>query len=150
MELDPSEAYELRRNWRKNWLTCLFEFSCRELQQHSWLTGSGEWVSSYVECMCTYFDDLAINDGYESVLAEGLLTRKEASLVRHFHAKADAYEEPEGDQYDEEAILADPAWQEVVAAAQAAWSSLKAVLSDPEELALVSALEAGTWKARQS
>ena len=55
-------------------------------------------MSSYDEWTCTYFDGLAINDGYESVLAEGLLTRKEASLVRHFHAKADAYQKPEGDE----------------------------------------------------
>ena len=99
--------------------------------------------------MCTYFDDLNLGAGYESALAEGLVTREEASLVRPFHAKADAYK-PQGDEYDHEAILADPAWQEVVASAQAAWSSLTSALSDPEELALVTALEARTWQSPQS
>ena len=146
MERDPSQAHELRRNWRKNWLTDLFEFSSRELQQQSWIAGSGDWVSSYVECMCSYFNDRNLSGGYEWALAEGLVTQEEASLVRHFHATADAYK-PKGDQYDHEAILADPAWQEVIAAAQAAWSSLKSVLSDPEELALVSALDTRTWQA---
>ena len=54
MERDPSEAHELRRCWRKNWLRDLFEFSSRELQQQSWITGSRRMgVRSYDECMCT-------------------------------------------------------------------------------------------------
>ena len=56
-----SRDRELRRAWRRNWLTSLFEFCTPDLQRQSWISGTGEWVSSYVECMCGYFDDLALD-----------------------------------------------------------------------------------------
>jgi hypothetical protein len=96
--------------------------------------------------MCTYFNDRGISDGYERRIQEGLLTAEEAALLQEFHQKAKQYEPPAGD-YDHEAILADPEWDIVVAAAQHAWCSIVATISDPEERTLIASLESETWKA---
>jgi hypothetical protein len=96
--------------------------------------------------MCGYFDDLALEDGYDRRVAEGLLSEEETAVVAEFHAAARAYQPPRGDS-DHEAILADPAWVSVVASAQRAWAALKPQLSDPEDLELVASLEAQSWRA---
>lgn len=141
-----SSEQDLRRAWRKSWLISLFEFRTPPLQRQSWITGTGEWVSSYVECMCGYFDDLGLEEGYERLVAQGLLSQEEASLIEEFHAMAGAYEPPSG-RDDHDAILADPAWNLVVAAAQRAWAALTPRLSDRDEVQLVASLEAESWRA---
>ena len=141
-----SRDRELRRAWRRNWLTSLFEFCTPDLQRQSWISGTGEWVSSYVECMCGYFDDLALEEGYQRRVAEGLLSEEEAAMVAEFHSQARAYEPPRGGSHHD-AILADPAWASVVASAQRAWALLKPQLSDPEDVELVASLEARSWRA---
>ncbi len=53
--------------------------------------------------------------------------------MAEFHALAEAYESPAGDDWDSEAVLADPRWQEVVRQAQRAQARLLPLLSDPAE-----------------
>jgi hypothetical protein len=147
MQRTTSQNPELRRNWRKRWLKKLYEFSSPDLQLQAWITGSGWWRSSFVECRCGYFDDLALGHGYGDAVEEGLVSLAEVALVLEFHAKADSYQPPAGDEHDHRAILDDPAWQVVVAAAQAAWTALTSTISDPGEAALVASLESRSWRA---
>jgi hypothetical protein len=126
----------------------LFEFSSRDLQLESWIHGSAGWVSSYVECMCGYFDDLGFDErGYAPWVERGFLSAEEAALVQDFHAKADAYEEPWSARYEggHRYVLEDPAWQGVVDAARLAWVALSDRITDPEERAQIAALDAGCW-----
>lgn len=78
-----------------------------------------------------YFDDVVL-DGYEARIAEGLISRKEADAVATFHNIFDCYPVPSG-PIKHDGILADPAWAEVVAAANHARSNLLALIDDPEE-----------------
>lgn len=92
---------------------------------------------SFVELRCSYFDDLGLSDGgYGWALAEGLVSADESAAVENFHHIAGIYESP-ADDYDHHAILADPTWAEVVAAARQAQAALLGLIDDPRERLLL-------------
>ena len=131
---------ELRRNWRMNWLRSIQEFADLDTQRRLWLDPDvPNRHYTFVEYMCSYFDDLAVfddasvsGDAYAVARAQALVSAEEAAAVEPFHATLDAYEAPAG-AYDHEAMLADPKWRSVVAAAKAAQSALMPLNHDPEE-----------------
>ena len=131
---------ELRRNWRRNWLGSIQEFADLNTQRRLWLDPNASNPHySFVEYMVCYFEGLAVFDGptvpgdsYAVAREQGLVTADEAAAVEP-HAKLDAYEAPGKDDYDHQAILADPKWVEVVAAAKSAQSALLPLIDDPEE-----------------
>lgn len=151
-----TENEELRPNWRRNWLGSIQEFADLDNQRRLWLDPN---VSNphftFVEYICCYFDGLAVFDGpvalggsYAVAREKGLVTAEEAATVEPFHAILDAYETPGKDDFDHQAILADPKWRETVAAAKSAQSALLPLIHDPVErraLTLISiyAVQAG-------
>ena len=132
------EEKDQRRHWRLLWLSSLQAFSDNETQKSRWLdTAERNPHFSFVECMCSYFDDayLGDEDAYEKRLARGHLSTNEAVVVADFHALAQRYESPDGDDYDAEAVLGDPNWKKVVEAAQHARQRLLPLLTDSTEIA---------------
>jgi len=129
---------ELRANWRSNWLSSIQELANLEMQRATWLNPhSGNPHYSFVEFIEVYFDDLALGDadgGYAARVAEGLLSGDEAAAASRLHTLLDLYESPT-DDYDHRVILEDPAWHNVVGAAQEAQASLSAMIIQPEERA---------------
>jgi hypothetical protein len=132
------ESGDLRRNWRTNWLSSVQEFADDESQRRLWLdTTNTNPHFSFVEYLSSYFDDLDLSDvGYECALKQGLLSEAEVAAVSSFHKTAGAYNSPAND-YDHEAILADPKWAEVVAAAKRAQAELLDLIDDPHERQLL-------------
>lgn len=128
-----------RRNLRQTWIQLLYEFASPTMQ--SWWRGGGppDVCVSYTELMCGYFDDLDLADGLEAAVRAGWMSSAEAAATLELHRRAEAYREP---SRDPEAILADPRWADVVAAAQRAWSGLHARSEDPETQAVMRELEA--------
>ncbi|QIG81163.1 hypothetical protein [Stakelama tenebrarum] len=128
---------EIRRFWRLSWLSALQAFADRDTQQRRWLDPKERNPSySFVECMADYFDGAAYlgqEDAYRKRLEWGHLSKAEAHTVAGFHALADAYQAP-CDEWDAATILADPAWQEVVASAEWAQQKLLPLLSGPDEI----------------
>jgi hypothetical protein len=124
---------ERRRNWRTNWLSSIQEFADEEVQRRMWLDTTNinpHW--SYVEFFCCYFDDLGLSDGYGWAIQEAFVTNEEVTAVAGFHRVANAYSSPT-DNYDHKAILCDPKWAEVVAAAKQAQGRLLGLIEDPHE-----------------
>lgn len=72
-------------------------------------------------------------DAIQRRVGRGHLTREEAAAVERFRGLAEAYESPNGDDYDDAAILADPRWHAVVHAAQKAKQRLLPLLKEPAE-----------------
>ena len=131
---------ELRRNWRRNWLRSIHEFADLDTQRRLWLHPTARNPHyTFLEYICSYFDDLAVfddsvsGDAYATAREQGLVSAEEVAAVEAFHAILDAYEAPGKDDYDHEAILKDPKWGEVVAAARSAQSALLPLIHDPEE-----------------
>jgi hypothetical protein len=125
---------EFRRRWRLNWLWCLNEFSDIDLQRRMWLDPANRnphW--SYVEIMCSYFDDVIGERTYAALVAEGLISAEEATVVSVLHTLLDSHEAPGGDDWNAVRLLADPAWQAIVTEAKKANRRLAEYLVDPAE-----------------
>ncbi len=135
-----TEKEEFRPNWRRNWLGSIQEFADLDTQRRLWLDPElSNPHYTFVEYICCYFglgvfdDPAALGDAYSVAREDGLVTAEEAAAVEPFHAILDLYEAPGKDDYDHQAILADPKWGEVVAAAKSAQSALLPLIHDPEE-----------------
>jgi nucleotide-binding universal stress UspA family protein len=105
-----------------------------DLQRRRWLDPENRdphW--SYVEFMCSYFNDVLYDQDYDWAISEGLVTEDEAQAVATLHRLLDQHEAPQGDDCDNEKVLNDPAWHEIVKSAKRAQASLLAVLSNPDE-----------------
>src|SRR5690349_18482030 len=111
---------ELRRNWRNRWLSSIQEFADSDTQRRLWLDPTNTNPHySFGEYYCCYFDDLNLSEGYGWAVDEGLIDRDEVQAVMEFHRVARAYHQP-GTPRDNEAVLADPQWEDVVNAAKQA------------------------------
>ena len=138
---DKTDWVLLRQNWRSQWLASIQQFADIETQRKKWLDPANtnpHW--SFIEYMCCYFDDIGLHDGglgYEGWAREGLATRDEIEAVLPFHTLADAYRAPNGDDYDDKAVLEDPQWANVVRAATMAQQRLAQLPTDPAELKLL-------------
>ncbi len=130
--------HELIKTWRKNWLlSILYVASIKDQSQH-WINpeqNNPYW--SFVELMCTYFDDLSLNDGYESFVNQGFVTPEEVALVSDWHGKLDGYDPPNNDEYNHFAILNDPEWISICREARHVCKKLLSVLSNPDERELL-------------
>ena len=129
---------ELQGNWRTRWLSSIEEFANLDDQKRLWLDPVGTNPHySFREYFNCYFDDLDLNEGYDSAMREGFVSTEEATAVAEFHELADKYQEPRGDVYDHAAILNDPNWIEVVEAAKRAQVALSKIIDDPFERRLL-------------
>jgi hypothetical protein len=125
---------EFRQRWRLNWLWCLNEFADIDLQRRMWLDPTNRnphW--SYVEIMCSYFNDVLCERSYVDLVSEGLVSAEEANIVGALHALLDRHEAPDGDDCDAARVLADPAWQAVTTEAKTTKRRLAEYLVDPAE-----------------
>jgi hypothetical protein len=131
------EKADMRRLWREGWLGCIEEFGDYEMQRATWLNRAHRNPHySFVEYMCCYFDDHLSHGpaySYAPKITAGLVSAEEVEAVAEFHALAEAYKPPT-DDYDHDAILADPKWRDVVAAARTARDRLLPLLSDEGEI----------------
>lgn len=144
MQDDISDV-ELKQRWRLYWIHCLFEFSNEKLQYMSWVEGADanwplgeDWPSSFDECISAYFDNLALDDGYEKAVKQGNVSQAEADKAEAFNKLAYAYLEPSEDPKE---ILEDEAWLEVVTLAQEFWNYLKQTVRSQREMDLIVKLE---------
>ena len=96
------------------------------------------WVSSFVELFCGYFDDLGLDNGFDPLIRDGVISQEEVDLSSAFHHLVDKYED--GEMSTEE-ILADPSWHTVVAEAGSLWNDLSQLSLDPVDRALMESLE---------
>ena len=119
--------------WRNRWLSCINELTSLELQRESWLDKSNtnpHW--SFVEFMCSYFDDLGIDNNYEYKLKEDWISKSEFEIIKPWHIFLDKYNSPTNDDYDIEAILKDKEWQLIVEEGQKAKIELSKSLNEEE------------------
>ena len=119
--------------WRERWLSCINELTSLDLQKKSWLDKTNtnpHW--SFVEFMNCYFDDLAIDDNYKYQLDKGWVTKKEYEIIKSWHIALDKYNSPKNDNYDNEAILNDPKWMEILQIGLAIKNELTKTLNETE------------------
>ncbi|WP_224996950.1 hypothetical protein, partial [Cesiribacter sp. SM1] len=141
---NPSPA-ELKERWRWRWIGSLFEFSHLEYQWGLWIEQRyPNVVGWFNEDMHQYFDDLNLDDHYESQIKNGIISVDEFEAIKEFHFAFDQYLDSERmknpDIRDEE-ILNDEEWQAVVSKGLASWNRLKNIITDKSELEHMVGLE---------
>ncbi len=127
-----------KKLWRERWLCCINELTSLDLQKNSWLDRTHtnpHW--SFVEFMCSYFDDLGIDDNYKYPIDSGWLTDQELEIIKEWHEAMDKYSSPKNDNYDHEAILTDPRWLDIVKCGQLMKSKLASKLNETEKKILI-------------
>ena len=132
--MEEVDRLELRHLWRLSWLDSIEEFSNAEAQAARWGVDPSPHYS-YIEYCCCYFDDLALNDkadGYVEALQTGLVSNAEVEAVDLFHQSLCQYQPPTT-IWDNDGILADPDWQNVIAKAAQAKVALLAIITDDIE-----------------
>ncbi|MDA3076832.1 hypothetical protein OFO12_05540 [Campylobacter sp. JMF_04 NA10] len=119
-------------NIEKNFLPWIYywikEISDIKQQKMHWLNENNidNGVSSYIEIMCSLFDDLKFDDFVENTAPALGFSVKLISLLRDFRDGLKNYIAE--DDNDDEAIIKDPNWQIVVKKAQnviVAWDEYK-------------------------
>jgi hypothetical protein len=115
----PSLSSQHIGRLRLLWLDSIAEVGNLELQRVAWLNSQNRnphW--SFIELVESYLEQFELRDGYGCAVASGIVSVKEAALASEFHDLLVAYEPPKGDEYDHAAILGDPQWHAMCAAAQ--------------------------------
>lgn len=126
-----------KNEWRKRWLSSINELTSFDLQKKSWIDkthSNPHW--SFVEFMCSYFDDLAIDNNYKYQLDKGWVTKKEYELIEDWHIALDKYKSPKNDNYDNEAILSDPNWLNILEIGIKSREELAKTLNESERVYL--------------
>jgi hypothetical protein len=101
--------------WRNSWLKSINELTSFNLQKESWLNClSKNQHYSFIEFMSCYFDDLLIDDNYKIILEKGWISDKEYEIIKTWHSELDKYEPPKNDDFDNDSIINDPKWQEII------------------------------------
>jgi len=127
-----------RNIWRESWLRCINELTTLDLQNKSWLDKTNtnpHW--SFVEFICSYFDDLGIENNYKYPLEKGWLTEYEFEIINNWHELLDKYESPCNNDYDHLAILNDSSWLDILRTGLAMKSKLEAILDENEREILI-------------
>ncbi|HSC53163.1 MAG TPA: hypothetical protein VLC98_06085 [Phnomibacter sp.] len=120
--------------WRERWLGCINELTSLDLQKKSWLDKTHtnrHW--SFVELICSYFDDLGINDNYKNPLDKGWVTGHEFEIIKDWHEALDKYDSPKNDDYDHAAILNDHKWLDILQSGLTMKSKLALTLNETEK-----------------
>ena len=133
--------------WRNNWLYSINELTSLELQRKSWLDKSNtnpHWT--FVEFMCSYFDDLGIDNNYEYQLNEGWISQNEFEIVKPWHELLDKYNSQTNDDYDFKAILKDKNWQLIIEKGKETKSALSKISSKKENQILIEEIDYTKYK----
>ncbi len=115
------------RSW---WFCLVSEISDIDLQRRTWLDRTNRnphW--SYVEFVSSFPDHAQILHARQ----QGRLTAGEFEILDELCRVVDAYSPPGNDDYDNAAVLDDPAWHSVAKAADRAKQRLLSIATDQHE-----------------
>ncbi len=121
-----SVAEQLRRMW----FCSVNEISDIGLQRRTWLDATNRnphW--SYIEFIESYPKD----DQLQHAVKQGWLSAEEFGILSELRRILVAHSPPRGDDYDNAAVLEDPAWHSVVETAERAKQQLLSITTDQIE-----------------
>lgn len=138
MNAEDTTSAEYHRDWRGKWLVALHQFADYDLHRKMWLDPTKtnpHW--SYVEFMSKYFSNILLQDDYGWAFREKMITLEEADAVQSLHELLLVHQSPGGDDWNNQAILEDPAWRAITREAATVQAKLATLLTHPEERRLL-------------
>tara|TARA_B110000967_G_scaffold76698_1_gene79310 strand:+ start:504 stop:794 length:291 start_codon:yes stop_codon:yes gene_type:complete len=64
--------------------------------------------------MCSYFDDLGIDNNYEYQLKKEWISKKEFETIKQWHELLDKYNSPKNNDYNHTSIIEDNTWELII------------------------------------
>ena len=118
---------EIKRNIRDRWLSSLFEIAHSEFQNRLWINANYKnSVGDYNECVCGYFDDLDLENGYSDFITNRIISEPEYKIVKELHFEFSKYtERTEKRNLSDKNILKDVKWINVTNIGLKTWTELK-------------------------
>ena len=118
---------EVRRNIRDRWISSLFEIAHSEFQNRLWINADYKnSAGDYNECICGYFDDLDLENGYSDFIKNGIISKPEYKIVKELHFEFRKYiERSEKRNLSDKNILKDVKWINVTNIGLKTWTELK-------------------------
>jgi len=127
-----------KETWRRNWILIIKDLTNLEYQKRTWLDSKNtNPYYSFIEFMCSYFDDLDLSDGYEKHIESELITKTEYEIISDWHKLLSEYESPNSDDYDNRAVLNDKNWLKIIDLGKKSLKSLKPNLDKFEQSLLI-------------
>ena len=127
-----------KETWRRNWILMIKDLTNLKYQKKTWLDPNNtNPYYSFIEFMCSYFDDLNISDGYEKLINSGLVTQTEFESIAEWNNSLSEYDSPNNDDYNNKAVLNDPKWLEIIEIGIKSIENLKPKLSKSERSLLI-------------
>ena len=123
-------------------MSCIAQLTSIDLQRTSWLDARNQnphW--SFVEFLCSYFDDLGLSEGYPKLINNSFVAQEEYDALHDWHSDLEKYDTPSKDQYDHEKILSDLRWLRVVDRGRAARQQLELLLTNDEQSILLAPIK---------
>jgi len=117
---------EQNKNIRERWVSSLFELANFEYQKRLWNAQIENEVGDFTECVCKYFDDLNLDNGYANFVSDGIISEKDANIVAELHNEFRNYtERPEKQNLTDKNVLNDIEWKNFTQLALSTWHRLK-------------------------
>lgn len=126
---------EARHIIRERWINSLFELAHPEFQIRLWTQADYEnSIGDFSECVCKYFDDLNLDEGYSYFISNEVITETEYEFVNELHHKFNKYVNisNEEDLSDIE-VISDPRWTEITNMALVCWRNIKTKTASASE-----------------
>lgn len=134
---------DTKRNIRDRWIYSLFELAHSEYQNRLWIKADYEnLVGDYNECVCGYFDDLGLENGYSDFISNGIISELEYKIVSELHFEFKKYiERTEKRNLSDKNILKDIEWINITNIGLKAWTELKKKTELTRDNELINELE---------
>ncbi|MDT0556146.1 hypothetical protein [Patiriisocius hiemis] len=118
---------ETRINIRNRWVKLIFELAHSEFQNRLWIEADYEdLVGDYNECVCGYFDDLDLENGYTNFIVNRIISEFEYNIVKELHSEFKKYTERiEKQNLSDKNILKDVEWINITNIGINTWTELK-------------------------
>lgn len=111
---------------RERWISSLFELANFDYQKRLWNAEIENEVGDFTECVCKYFDDLDLDNGYANFISEGIISEKDANIVAEMHNAFRNYtERTEKRNLTDKNVLKDIEWKNFTQLALLTWNKLK-------------------------
>jgi len=115
-----------RETWRRNWILIMKDLTNLKYQKKTWLDlNNTNPYYSFIEFMCSYFDDLDLSNGYENHIKSELVTKAEYEVISEWHRLLSEYESPDNDDHNNQAVLNDKNWLKIIDLGKKSIKSLK-------------------------
>ena len=127
-----------KETWRRNWILMIKDLTNLEYQKRTWFDSNNtNPYYSFIEFMCSYFDDLDLSEGYQKHIESELVTKAEYETISDWHKLLSEYESPNNYDYDNRAVLNDKNWLKIIDLGKKSLKSLKSNLDKFERSLLI-------------